>query len=443
MKRIILTNLVALLAVVSATAGNFMMYIKDFAIAASETRSIYVMFDNDEAIYSLQFDLQLPEGLEVTDDDWATYPDVFETDRVPTGPRGRAIWDTNSAFQNDDKSHIRVTFTNQYNSELPVGMGALFEIVVRASADFAGPVTGTISRIVVTSVVDPSVSIKPADTSFDACVSVPLADIVTSGEDDTKYFISNAVAVVDYSVENGFAIVTDGSNNWMRVEAASDVLSAIGEAGGVAASTLGGILSDAQRNQVLTLTSDPVVMTEEYPLIDVATTDLSDSFEYPANAVVTFTGYYFVENGVPTLRASVKANKETGSKGQSLTLDLSWMDGEFELVETAKYQIKGVVRLKEAWSSAPRRARSSYDYDFQNYTLSPLRSSDITVLLPTAVTDVETAKPVVSVLDGTITVDGASRVDVYSLDGRAVSATPGAGVYVVVADGVATKVVVR
>lgn len=443
MKRIILTNLVALLAVVSATAGNFNMYIKDFAIAAGESRSIYVMFDNDEAIYSLQFDLQLPEGLEVTDDDWATYPDVFETDRVPTGPRGRAIWDTNSAFQNDDKSHIRVTFTNQYNSELPVGMGALFEIVVRASADFAGPATGTISRIVVTSVVDPSVSIKPADTSFDACVSVPLADIVTSGEDDTKYFISNAVAVVDYSVEKGFAIVTDGSNNWMRVEASSDVLSAIGEAGGVAASTLGGILSDAQRNQVLTLMSDPVV-TEEYPLIDVATTDLSDSFEYPANAVVTFKGNYFVENGVPTLRASAKANQETGSKGQSLTLDLSWMDGEFEFVEATKYQIKGVVRLKEPWSGAPRRARSSYDYDFQNYTLSPLRSSDITeVVMPTAVTDVETAKPVVSVVDGTITVDGASRVDVYSLDGRAVSATPGAGVYVVVADGVATKVVVR
>ena len=443
MKRIILTNLVALLAVVSATAGNFMMYIKDFAIAAGESRSIYVMFDNDEAIYSLQFDLQLPEGLEVTDDDWATYPDVVETDRVPRGPRNRQIWDTNSAFQNDDKSHIRVTFTNQYNSELPVGMGALFEIVVRASADFAGPATGTISRIAVTSVVDPSVSIKPADTSFDACVSMPLADIVATGENDTKYFISNAVAVVDYSVENGFAIVTDDSNKWMRVEASSDVLSAIGEAGGVAASTLGGILSDAQRNQVLTLTSDPVA-TEEYRSIDIATKDLAESFEFPANAVVTFKGYYFVENCVPTLRASVKANKETGSKGQSLTLDLSWMDGEFEFSEAAKYQIKGVVQLKEAWRGAPRRApRSSYDYDFQNYTLSPLRSSDITVVLPTAVTDVETAKPAVSVVDGTITVDGASRVDVYSLDGRAVSATPGAGVYVVVADGVATKVVVR
>lgn len=437
MKRIILANLVALLAVVSATAGEFKAYINDFAIAADETRSIFLKFANTEEIYSMQFDLQLPEGLEVTDDDWENYPDVLGADRVPTRPQ----WNIDAAYINNNRSHIRVTFTNTRNWSLPVGEGSLFEIVVHASADFAGPATGTVSGVVVTNVDQNPV--EPAGTSFDVCVSVPLADIVASGEDDTKYFISNAVAVVDYSVENGFAIVAADKDNWMRVEAPGDVIAAIGEAGGVAASTLGGTLSDAQRNQVLTLTSDPVA-TEEYPSIDIATKDLAESFEFPANAVVTFKGYYFVENGVPTLRASVKANKETGSKGQSLTLDLSWMDGEFEFSEAAKYQIKGVVQLKEAWSGAPRRApRSSYDYDFQNYTLSPLRSSDITVVLPTAVTDVETAKPAVSVVDGTITVDGASLVDVYSLDGRAVSATPGAGVYVVVADGVATKVVVR
>ena len=85
--------------------------------------------------------------------------------------------------------------------------------------------------------------------------------------------------------------------------------------------------------------------------------------EMPApGQVVSFFGYYFVENGVPTLRGY---SGENGEKGRSVIL-LTDNCGEITVNEGAMYCVTAAVELAEAWSGAPRRIAAGDDEAFTN-----------------------------------------------------------------------------
>ncbi|MBQ9466667.1 MAG: hypothetical protein IJU62_06805 [Muribaculaceae bacterium] len=117
--------------------------------------------------------------------------------------------------------------------------------------------------------------------------------------------------------------------------------------------------------------------------VDLAKIDLASSFDMPAPCqVVEFTGYYY--NG------ELRGIQSTGNKGQSLTLDTEF-SGALSFVNGEKVRAVCGVELKEPWNDgeaagAPRRARSSYEYDFQNLNgkvISAESAAD-----PTGITDV-------------------------------------------------------
>ncbi len=436
------------IAALTAMAGNFRVYIDDFAISPGETREVYVYLVNDHKISSAQCDIILPEGLYVVDeedDENPEFPDIVAGDRVPRR------WEVNASYpflENHGQAYVRVMLVNQRNYYLDEGDssdGAIYVMNVRASDDFVGPQDGLVFETVITSEENPDESVYLDDEPFTATSATSLSAILATGGDGVKYIVGDALAVADYSEVNGFAIVTDGDGkgHWLRVALDDAIMAEVSQYSGIKAATLVGELSDVSRNPLLTVSQLPEELATA-PTFNIDAIDLVSSFTVDADAIVKFSGFYFVENGVPTLRAASHANSATGSKGQSLTLGLDWLDGDYEFETAMRYDITGVIQLKEAWSGAPRRARSSYDYDFQNYILNPLRPTDIVKQeLPTGVTDVECDKPVVTVAGGNIEVVGATDVKIYSLDGRRVDGNVGGGAYIVIADGTATKVVVR
>lgn len=117
--------------------------------------------------------------------------------------------------------------------------------------------------------------------------------------------------------------------------------------------------------------------------IDIVKVDLANSFDIPSPCqVVEFTGYYY--NG------ELRGLQSSAQKGQSLTLDTEY-SGDLSFVAGERVRVVCGVELKEAWNDseatgAPRRARSSYEYDFQNLKGKVISAESIAK--PTGITDI-------------------------------------------------------
>ncbi|MBQ9465549.1 MAG: M6 family metalloprotease domain-containing protein [Muribaculaceae bacterium] len=111
-----------------------------------------------------------------------------------------------------------------------------------------------------------------------------------------------------------------------------------------------------------------------------------------AGEVAKFYGYYFLENGVPTLRG-YSGTTGTKEKGRSLIL-LGDNYGTLDLTEGTLYKVEVCVQLAEAWSGAPRRIASGDADAYQNLRGQVISTEDLT---QTGIDDIIAAGDVQSV----------------------------------------------
>jgi len=194
-------------------------------------------------------------------------------------------------------------------------------------------------------------------------VETPLATVLGEGVENEEYTIADDLAVIEVAEAPGYAFLTDGNDNWIRVDAGS-YFSAIAAINTVAGGTLVGTFTGKDFIPTLTLNSAPEAASTT---IDVAVKNynLASEFAPKVNEVIYVQGYY--NEGDNALRAYA-----TYPQGQSASLDLSWITGW--VPENGKsYRVRGITQIKEAWTSTAPSPKD-YDYDFQNYLIYPVEA---------------------------------------------------------------------
>ena len=187
-------------------------------------------------------------------------------------------------------------------------------------------------------------------------VTTPLAEIIESGENGAEYTIADDLAVVDIAQLENHAFVTDGNNNWLRVDFSDDIEEFV-LMNAIKGGTLKGTLSGVELNPVFTVTEMP---QEGENTVDftVEKINLADEFTLKSNQVVDATGYW---------QAANSCLRGYSSGGQSLTINSSWATADNTMENGKRYTVRCAISLKEAWKATAGIAPKDYDYDFQNY----------------------------------------------------------------------------
>ena len=187
-------------------------------------------------------------------------------------------------------------------------------------------------------------------------VTTPLAEIIESGENGAEYTIADDLAVVDIAQLENHAFVTDGNNNWLRVDFSDDIEDFV-LMNAIKGGTLKGTLSGVELNPVFTVTEMP---QEGENTVDftVEKINLADEFTLKSNQVVDATGYW---------QAANSCLRGYSSGGQSLTINSSWATADNTMENGKRYTVRCAISLKEAWKATAGIAPKDYDYDFQNY----------------------------------------------------------------------------
>ena len=187
-------------------------------------------------------------------------------------------------------------------------------------------------------------------------VTTPLAEIIESGENGAEYTIAEDLAVVDIAQLENHAFVTDGNNNWLRVDFSDDIEDFV-LMDAIKGGTLKGTLSDVELNPVFTVTEMP---QEGENTVDftIEKINLADEFTLKSNQVVDATGYW---------QAANSCLRGYSSGGQSLTINSAWATADNTMENGKRYTVRCAISLKEAWKATAGIAPKDYDYDFQNY----------------------------------------------------------------------------
>ena len=182
----------------------------------------------------------------------------------------------------------------------------------------------------------------------------------------------------------------DEAGNWVRLQLteAQDVTDMINPMTGsvIAAGKLAGSFNGDALDPAITVTGFEKTGMVEVP-VEIKDINLANAFDLPvANQVVKLTGVY--SDG--KLRGFAQK-----PQGQSIDLDFGSSDAATRgFSEGAYVKTTAAITMHEAWSGAPRRANSSYDYDFQNLVAKVL--TDAEDATTTAVTDLNSDATVVS-----------------------------------------------
>lgn len=200
-------------------------------------------------------------------------------------------------------------------------------------------------------------------------LGTPLADVLSEGVNGEEYVIADDLSVVEVAPSDGLAFLSDGNDNWIKVDAGSyyNTLAAMNT---VAAGTLKGIFTGKEFIPTLTLNQAPEAASYEF-VVTPETYNLAEPFAPKVNEVIYVGGYYNANDNA--LRAY-----STYPQGQSVTLNSSWMSS-WTPVDGTYYNVFGVVQIKEPWSSAAPMLMS-YDYPFQNYIVNALSTSTVTAV---------------------------------------------------------------
>lgn len=185
--------------------------------------------------------------------------------------------------------------------------------------------------------------------------------------------ITDEVKLVDYlavaktSAGGNVFYTTDGQGNWMPIQLPEDLIDQLKNV-----QTITGVRArfngSATAPMAVASTAEAIGENVQYTIADVKLGDENVGgasqpavWETPsAGQVVNVTGYYFVENGVPTLRGY------SNGKGRSMKLATAYAGGELALTVGAEYKVTVAVELAEAWSGAPRRIAADDAQAFSN-----------------------------------------------------------------------------
>lgn len=212
-----------------------------------------------------------------------------------------------------------------------------------------------------------------------------LADVLNSGENGEMYLIADDLAVVDVAqnYDYPYAFLTDGNDNWIRVEYNWNLYDLFQKDNFIAGGTLKGILHDVELNPYLSVSAAEFGFPFDDE-VEVVTVNLAEPFTLKPNQVFDVTGYWKESDGA--LRAYAPTN---AVQGQSLTLTTNWATYEtLKLIDGTRYSVRAAATLKEPWQSQPSGVNlMDYDYEFQNYVANALYEP--TSNIPTGVEDLK------------------------------------------------------
>lgn len=437
MRKFLLLILATAALMLNATIyhSNSKVYIKDFAIAKGQTKTVNVIVENTEEFSSMQCDIKLPTGLAFVDD--LVIP---VDDRVPSMRDGRA-----EICDYLEDGSMRCGFYNTQRKNVIGNSGAMLTFDITTTDDFdeegSQPCNITISTIKFSDIAANKYLV--ADTASTVYRARPLGAITNATSGDLCY-VGEITKVM--GIANGCAFVTDGKGNWLKLTGDSEIMQNIEENSYIDATEIGGTMSNMDVNPTLTLASAPATTQTA---IDVETLeyDLKNEFHPQANEVMTVTGFFFDDEYEGQTGPALYAySGQNGPRKHRVDLDFSAIVNNMET--GVQYKIdKAIVQLKNPWPNegekAPRLFAQPDPAYYSNYVIMPLSSDNVV----TAINDVEATVGNIKVANGTISVEGATNVSIYGVDGRLIStdATTDvpAGIYVVVANGNATKVIVK
>ncbi len=212
--------------------------------------------------------------------------------------------------------------------------------------------------------VDLSASVD--DLNFVLVKGYSLADVIEQNITEDVLIIDN-LAVAQASAGGQVLYTTDGQGNWMPIQLPEDLFDQLKNV-----QTITGVRArfngSATAPMAVASTAEAIGENVQYTIADVKLGDENVGgasqpavWETPsAGQVVNVTGYYFVENGVPTLRGY------SNGKGRSMKLATAYAGGELELTVGAEYKVTVAVELAKAWSVAPRRIAADDAQAFSN-----------------------------------------------------------------------------
>lgn len=198
--------------------------------------------------------------------------------------------------------------------------------------------------------------------------TTPLAEVLESGVNGTSYIIADDLAVVDVADAENYAFLTDGNDNWIKVEFPEDLANVFVKDFFFAGGTLKGILHDVELNPYLSVIVGPQVGMPFDDDVEIVNVNLGEPFTLKPNQVIDVTGYWNENDGA--LRAYAPSY---AIQGQSLTLNTAWAsDKDIELNDGTRYSVRAAITLKEPWQTSDGKNLREYDYDFQNYIANAL-----------------------------------------------------------------------
>ena len=199
--------------------------------------------------------------------------------------------------------------------------------------------------------------------------TISLATLLTEGVDGEEYTIDDDLAVVEVVPTAGLAFLSDGNNNWIKVDAGS-YYETIATMSTVASGSLKGTFTGKDFIPTITLSEAPEEALSDMTVLP-KTYVLDDEFTPKVNEVIRVGGYY---NESDNSLHSYSAYPQ----GVSAALDMSWYS-IWVPTNGTYYSILGITQIREPWAQdAP--ALRDYDHDFQNYLIYPLEASTITAV---------------------------------------------------------------
>ena len=192
--------------------------------------------------------------------------------------------------------------------------------------------------------------------------SMTLAELLESGVVGENAAVTDELTVVSITEDDQHAYVKGESGAWVRIDAPQEVLLEV--AVGQKIQGFSGVLTNKDTAPAMTWAGGTVTGEAADVSALINEVNLSEAFDMPAaSSVIKVTGYYEEAGEYGTLRGWDGA-------GQSLVLAAQFCNAAALNFEAGKqYTMTVAIELDEPWNEAagaPRRARSSHDYDFQN-----------------------------------------------------------------------------
>lgn len=347
------------------------MYADEFVITKGETKRVAIYLDNPTYVATgFQVDMKLTGGIKVS-----SKPSTVSA-RLPKGiDEDGETYDIFTVFWSEIEPGLyRIGIFNMDGTPIKGKTGAVLRINVTTTEDFGKePISITFPEVKLSNNDDTSTAFLAQGVTTEGHEAKPLAEIL-AGENQTDYYIADAIKVVGKSA-NGKVFATDGNDNWINLSVPEGVtltegVSYVGE-------QFGGTMTGAGVNPGLEMKK--VFGTAESTVAvagDVEVVDMTQPFALSSNQVVAVTGYYFNDDNQETLRAYSGNN---GVRGQSLTIDNSWLENAPAMTNATPYTVKkAAVQLKAAWDvPAGARVAQSDELAFQNYIIYPLQMAEI------------------------------------------------------------------